>query len=167
MKLILLFLIATLSINATQLHDAVYEGNSDKVKKYLAVTHKVDEPNQAGLSALHVAIKLGDIPMAIFLLSQGADINFQDFKGNTPLILAIKKKNLELTTFVVMNGADVNLANNEGITPLHQAAFSGNDLVVDFLLKAKADPKVKNNEGATPYDFAVAKKNMNIAQMLK
>jgi len=67
----------------------------------------------------------------------------------------------------VMNGADVNLANNEGISPLHQAAFSGNDLVVDFLLKAKADPKVKNNEGATPYDFAVAKKNMNIAQMLK
>jgi len=155
-----------LSLNAGELHDAVYEGNSEKVKKCLAA-QKVDEPNKAGLSALHVAIKLGDIPMAQFLLSQGADINFQDYQGNTPLILAIKKKNLELTTFVVMQGADVNLANNDGITPLHQAAFSGNEHVVDFLLKAKADPNAKNNDGATPYDFAVAKKYLTIAQMIK
>ncbi len=167
MKQIFLIVIFILSLNAGELHNAVYEGNSEKVKKCLASEHKVDEPNQAGLSALHVAIKLSDIAMADFLLSRGADINFQDFQGNTPLILAIKKKNLELTTFVVIRGADVNLANNDGITPLHQAAFSGNEHVVDFLLKAKADPNVKNNDGATPYDFAVAKKYINIAQMIK
>jgi len=165
-KYFFLIFMFMLSLKAGDLHDAVYEGNSEKVKKCLAA-HKVDEPNQAGLSALHVAIKLSDLKMAHFLLSRGADINFQDFQGNTPLILAIKKKNLELTTFVVMRGADVNLANNDGITPLHQAAFSGNEHVVDFLLKAKADPNVKNNEGATPYDFAVVKKYSIIAKMIK
>ncbi|MDO9304119.1 MAG: ankyrin repeat domain-containing protein, partial [Sulfuricurvum sp.] len=56
---------------------------------------------------------------------------------------------------------------NDRITPLHQAAFSGNEHVVDFLLKAKADPHLKNNDGATPYDFAIAKKNLLIAQMIK
>jgi len=66
-----------------------------------------------------------------------------------------------------MRHADVNLANNDGITPLHQAAFSSNEKVVDFLLKAKADPSLKNNDGATAYDFAIAKKNFQIAQLIK
>ncbi|MDD5051514.1 MAG: ankyrin repeat domain-containing protein [Sulfuricurvum sp.] len=148
------------------LHDAVYDGNIEKIQNYLQ-NHNVDEQNEAGLTALHVAIKLGDLKIFQLLLDKGADINAQDFNGNTPLILAVKKKNIELVTFVILHGADVNLANNDGITPLHQAAFSGNEDVTDFLLKAKANPYLKNNDGATPYDFAIAKKNLVVAQIIK
>lgn len=156
-----------LSLNGGVLHDAAFESDREAMERHIREGHKVDEPNAAGLSALHVSIKLSDTQMASYLLECGADINFQDNNGNTPLILAVKKKDLDLVTFVVMRGADVNLANNEGITPLHQAAFSGNEKIVDFLLKAKADPHLKNNDGATAYDFAVAKEFLQIAQLIK
>lgn len=165
--LLLMMGLFVFALHAGVLHDAAFEGNMEAMKRHLASGHPVDEPNGAGLSALHVAIKLTDTRMAAYLLECGADINHQDNNGNTPLILAVKKKDLDLVTFVVMRGADVNLANNEGITPLHQAAFSGNEKIVDFLLKAKADPHLKNNDGATPYDFAVAKEFFQIAQLIK
>lgn len=155
------------AVFAGVLHEGTYEGNISKVENHLRAHHNVDEQNDAGLTALHVAIKMGDLKISQLLLDNGADINAQDFQGNTPLILAVKKKNIELVTFVILHGADVNLANNDGITPLHQAAFSGNEEVVDFLLKAKADTHLRNNDGATPYDFAIAKKNFLVAQMIK
>src|SRR3989338_2716587 len=167
MRLALITIFLSTLLYGGVLHDCAYEGNSEKIKAHLKLHKNVDEQNKAGLTALHVAIKMGDLKISQLLLDYGADINAQDFQGNTPLILAIKKKDLELVTFVVMRKADVNLANNDGITPLHQAAFSGNEKVVDFLLKAKADPNVKNNDGATPYDFAMAKKNVASAQLIK
>lgn len=167
MRLVLATVLFSTFLYGGVLHDCAFEGNSEKIKAHLKLHKNVDEQNGAGLSALHVAIKMGDLKISQLLLDHGADINAQDFQGNTPLILAIKKKDLELVTFVVMRNADVNLANNDGITPLHQAAFSGNEKVVDFLLKAHADPTVKNNDGATAYDFAMAKKNFAIAQLIK
>jgi uncharacterized protein len=149
------------------LHDHAFNADLPKLQEHLRLHKGVDEPNAAGLSALHVAIKMGDLKIAEILVKNGADIDFQDNNGNTPLILAVKKKDLELVTFVVLKGADVNLANNDGVTPLHQAAFSGNEKVVDFLLKAKADPHLKNNDGASAYDFAIAKGYLNIAQLIK
>ncbi len=80
-----------LALQAGVLHDAAFEGNLDAMKRHLASGHPVDEPNGAGLSALHVAIKLSDTKMATYLLECGADINHQDHNGNTPLILAVKK----------------------------------------------------------------------------
>ncbi len=166
-KLLSSVLLSGICLYGGVLHDSAYEGDILKLQEHLRLHKGVDEPNQAGLSALHVAIKMGDLKIAKILLENGADINFQDNNGNTPLILAIKKKDLELVSFVVLQGADVNLANNEGITPLHQGAFSGNEKVVDFLLKAKADPHLKNNDGMSAYDFAIAKKNFAIAQLIK
>ena len=160
-------LMIALSLEGGVLHDCAFEGDIPKLREHLRLHKGVDEPNGAGLSALHVAIKMGDLKIAAILLENGADINFQDNNGNTPLILAVKKKDLELVTFVILRGADVNLANNDGITPLHQGAFSGNEKVVDFLLKAKADPHLKNNDGATAYDFAMAKGHIQIAQLIK
>ena len=166
MRRIPLLLLIAIALYGGILHDAAYEGDGAKIKAQLA-THSVDEQNAAGLTALHVAIKMGDLKVAQLLLDNGADINAQDFNGYTPLILAVKMRNLELVTFVVTHGADVNLANKDGVTPLHQAAFSGNEAVVDFLLKAKADPHLKNNDGASAYDFAIAKKNFQIAQLIR
>ena len=167
MRLVIALCVVTSVLFSGVLHDGAFEGDIGKIKNHLRLHKNVDEQNKAGLSALHVAIKMGDLKIAQLLLDHGADINAQDFRGNTPLILAIKKKNLELVTFVVMRKADVNLANNDGITPLHQAAFIENEKIVDFLLKAHADPNLKNNDGATPYDFAIAKKSFAIAQLIK
>ncbi len=52
------------------------------------------------------------------LLRWGANVNKQDFRGNTPLHYAIKTENLEALKLLLQAGANVNIQNNKGDTPL-------------------------------------------------
>ena len=68
---------------------------------------------------------------------------------------------------VARYGADVTLADATGSTALHYAARAGNLAVVQFLIGAGADVHAENIMGQTPLYWALEKKRVRIANILR
>ena len=73
------------------------------------------------------------------LIGEGADVNFKNESGRTPLIAAVMTNNPELVEFLLKHGADVNGMNSNGNTALFVAISEGKERVIPTLLSANAD----------------------------
>jgi hypothetical protein len=69
----------------------------------------------------------------------GADINFPDKTGQTPLCLAASMGQLSVVRVLLKLGADIEQKSNEGVTPLMVASGSKHQEIVKWLIKAGAD----------------------------
>ena len=94
----------------------------------------------SGETALHIAVKRGDIPYVNFFLAKGADANAKDARGNTPLILAVNAGATELIPIITRARGNPNLGNTSGETPLIRAVQRRDLAMVRALLAAGAEP---------------------------
>ncbi|XP_059470956.1 ankyrin-3-like isoform X1 [Neocloeon triangulifer] len=107
------------------LHMACFRGNLDNVKYLLGLNgFSVEKKGQHGRSALHFAAVKGQVKVAEFLLSRGADVNACDDESKTPLILAAFLSSTEMCRFLVENGADLSAVNKYGDDAFHGACFA-------------------------------------------
>ena len=97
-----------------------------------------------------------DTAAAKMLIDNGADVNAQDFKGNTPLHNSAANKNRNLAILLLNAKADVNAVNKEGKTPLFNAAGRQDASMVELLLKNGADKAIADKKGKTAKDYAAA-----------
>ncbi len=74
-----------------------------------------------GYSAIHWASQNGNVKMMFVLLRYGADVNFKDHGGDTPLHMAAMLDHAECVNFLLKNGANPNTKNGAGLTPLDSA----------------------------------------------
>ena len=72
-------------------------------------------------TALHMAARRGNVPVAEALLDCGADIETRDKLGDTPLHRAVKCGKTEMVAFLLSRGADVHAEGKGGLTPLQFA----------------------------------------------
>jgi uncharacterized protein len=150
------------------LHQAVYDNDLTVIEKSIKEDSTlVDQQSNAGITPLHIAVKLRRMDIVKMLLAKGADIDVQDNNGLTPLHYAIGQNQEELSKYLITMGADMDIQNSEGITPLHQAAFRGNVALIQFMLDNNANVDTLNNQGATACQLAFAKKNMGAYGLLK
>jgi cytohesin len=70
------------------------------------------------------------------LLANGADINANAPRGETPLLVSLQFDCSDMAQLLIAKGADVNAKDNQGTTPLFSAAL-GNDKGMENLLMAK------------------------------
>ncbi|KAK9277441.1 hypothetical protein L1049_006984 [Liquidambar formosana] len=77
-----------------------------------------------GCSLLHLACETADIGMLELLLQYGANINFSDSRGQTPLHRCILRGRAAFAKVLLTRGADPRAVNGEGKTPLALAAES-------------------------------------------
>lgn len=77
--------------------------------------------NRGGLSALHFAARDGHIASVEALLDVGADIDFTDPDGSTPLILALMNGHWDTAMLLIERGANIHLWDWWGQTPLYMA----------------------------------------------
>jgi hemoglobin len=75
-------------------------------------------------TALHMAARRGNVPVAEALLDCGADREARDKLGETPLHRAVKCGKPEMVAFLLSRGANVHAKGKKGLTPLQVARGS-------------------------------------------
>ena len=82
-------------------------------------TSSTTEP-MGGLTALHYAVRQGNVEAVDALLDRGADINQVSADGTTPLMLATINGRFDLAMHLLERGADATIATAAGGTPLYR-----------------------------------------------
>lgn len=80
---------------------------------------------------------------AFWAREQGADVNFKDYYGKTPIFKQASAWKGDVQLLIDL-GANVDVADNFGVTPLHLASLYGRVDAVKALLGAGADVNVKS-----------------------
>ncbi|KAL4238698.1 hypothetical protein ACF0H5_003405 [Mactra antiquata] len=119
--------------NVGEFMSALKDRDRDKALKLLSGDNfdpnsfYVDE--ETGIACvLFQAIRTNQPDIVEILLQKGADPNFKDEEGDTPLFAALDHELDErIPTLLLDNGADVNIRNNAGNTAFMQAAMRGMD----------------------------------------
>ncbi|KAK4436761.1 ADP-ribosylation factor GTPase-activating protein AGD3 [Sesamum alatum] len=92
-----------------------------------------------GSSLLHLACQTADIGMVELLLQHGANVNFCDSRGHTPLHHSIMRGRTGIAKLLVTRGANPEAADNEGRTPFQLLAESAIDDVELLALMKNAN----------------------------
>jgi hypothetical protein len=95
--------------------------------------------------ALNSAIMSGQVENVRALIGQGANVNWRDANGFTPLIIAARyTDNVDIVKVLIEKGADVNADDKSGQTAVMQAAWYGHADVVRVLAEKGADLNMKD-----------------------
>lgn len=102
--------------------------------------HKIDidATDLRGDTALHVAVRRGNMNLVLNLLASGASVDVWNEKKHTPLHVAALTGNKDAVLTLRKYGADIDAQNGWG-TPLYTAAQMGKKDMVLFLLKQGAN----------------------------
>lgn len=115
------------------------------VKKFLAQGAKIND-SSVGVSSLFIAAGYQKNPEIIkLLIKEGADVNFANENGQTPLLFVAENNfNPQIAKYLVEAGADVNHKNKAGTGILLSAAMYKNTEVFKVLQEAGA--KIEKKE---------------------
>lgn len=101
------------------------------------------------------ALKTGVTERVKYFLDAGADVDFADEGGCTPLFWAAKTGKAEICKMLIKVGADVNAMNGSGWRPLSIAAVNGHLEICKLLIDAGADMDARDGNGCTPLHAAL------------
>lgn len=120
-----------------RLIEATLAGNTDDVRELL---QQGTDPNMVynTNTALTYAARDGFTEIAGLLIDHGADVNWIDGEGVTPLILASFKNHIELVQLLLAHGADTTVKDQWNRTALDYARRRGTADPIVQLLKEKS-----------------------------
>lgn len=113
---------------------------------------------------LITAIGNNNNQLAMRLLNQGANVNYQIERKDTPLFIAVRRNNLDMVKELLNRGANPNIQNDIGDTPLLEAIDNSNFEIVKELVDHGAD--LRSHIGETPLIAAVFHNEDEIVEFL-
>ncbi|KAG7168944.1 Tyrosine-protein kinase HTK16-like [Homarus americanus] len=143
--------------SSSLLHRSTSQGNINIVLELLKCGYKkIDEKNNNGQTALHIASMKGYEEIAKMLLTSMAYVEVRDEEGVTPLHLASRYNRPGIVRLLVEKSkADIqSRATNTDAVPLHEAAEHGNTECVKTLLSLGAPSCPRNSRMEIPLDLA-------------
>ncbi|CAB0027882.1 unnamed protein product [Trichogramma brassicae] len=164
----------------THFHVACELGFDDLVQEFLELGQDPNCPTSESVNPpLHLALARYEFKVAELLLKSGADPNFANAEGLTPLHVICKRKWEEDQLEMLFEICDeknqlvrVDAQDKLGNTPLHLALRNSLEETATFLVRMGADPNLTNAEGFTPlhiickssnnYSYEVVKKFLKI-----
>uniref|UniRef100_A0A8C5G1X8 E3 ubiquitin-protein ligase HACE1 n=1 Tax=Gouania willdenowi TaxID=441366 RepID=A0A8C5G1X8_GOUWI len=105
-------------------------------------------------SLLHIAANCGSVECLVLLLKRGANPNYQDISGCTPLHLAARNGQKKCMGRLLEFSADVNICNNEGLTAIHWLAVNGRTELLHDLVQHVSNVDVEDAMGQTALHVA-------------
>jgi 26S proteasome non-ATPase regulatory subunit 10 len=127
---------------------------------------EIDEQDNAGWSALHVASSKGDLEMVRQLIENGADVNLKTNNGVTPVHLAVSHDDADVVKYLIDHNGSVRTKDNLDRTALQRAAAAGFEDIVSVLIAAKAPVSATDSYGWTALHHACAEGHAEIAVQL-
>ena len=128
----------------------------------------VNDRSREGLTALHYAVRSGELPVIRYLLEHGADVEARDRGGLTPLLHLARTRaaldHVAVLELLVGYGADLDARTEAGETLLFFYARRGDAPAVRWLLAHGADPRIRNDRGASA--GALAERHPAVARLL-
>ncbi|EGU86554.1 hypothetical protein FOXB_02883 [Fusarium oxysporum f. sp. conglutinans Fo5176] len=136
-------------VTMTKIHEAILQraGLQEALQKQPWAINTIDD---TGDSPLYLATEKNQFRSMRVLISAGADVNQQSYKGWTPLMVVVWQQNVESVKLLLKSKSNVNLCNEEGSTALHWASMKANPELISLLLAAGASVKHRNIYGETP-----------------
>lgn len=175
-----------LKINTAELYDIQQSLNYSLLNEYpdeliIGLIELNTELNYGNESPLFYAIK--NTKYLNLLLKKGADINYQNSFGKTPIFYAIQGNDIDMVEFLISKGANINhkykskadyseeekgsidyyCINKKGRTTLMHAAQHASLEMVKLLANKGVDSKATDDNGDTASDYA---KNANRIDIL-
>ncbi|RXN05753.1 transient receptor potential cation channel subfamily A member 1-like protein [Labeo rohita] len=148
---------------STALHFACSQGAIEVVKVMLSTYHKVCDliniTDGANQTPLHKAAIFDHYELSEYLISQGADIDFVDCKGHSPLLLATSCGAWRTVNLLLSHGADLKKKDKSGCNFLHLAILQPRGLknLPTEVLQHESVRELLNDEdieGCTPLHYA-------------
>jgi len=134
-------------------NQAIVDGNIRLMGWFLERGLDINAYVQGASNPLLLAVENGNDAMALYLITQGADVGFKRYRdGLSALHLSTVDWQTELATILLEQGADPNIQNDGGYTPLHRAVSNCDVQTTLTLLEHGADPGLANDKGETPRD---------------
>jgi ankyrin repeat protein len=137
-RLLVLPLVAVVGVNTAgaveppAVVEAVKTGDSGAIRRAIARAD-VNLPEADGTTALHWAVKRGDLEAVDLLLKAGARVDATTRYGVAPLYLAARRGDPVIIERLINGGANPNWTMPDGETALMTAAVSGNPEAVKVL----------------------------------
>jgi serine/threonine protein kinase len=124
------------------------------------------DPNTEG--AIHQAAVVGASGIIRALMNRGADVNKQDYAGQTALHYAAMNGRKDETEFLLNEYPQVNVhaEDSTGQTPLHCAAANGSVAIIKELLGGGAKIGATDFDGLTPLHHAARRGNLDAVKLL-
>jgi ankyrin repeat protein len=118
----------------------------------------VNATDREGRTPLIEAASRGDVPVIVYLLKSGADINQGMQAGFNPLLEAIFKKHLEVAGVLLRSGANPHVSTEESGNAITLAIDTGDINFIEELLKLGVNPNVPDKTGRLLYPIDIARK---------
>lgn len=152
----------------TSLHAAVIKSDVEAVAQLLAQGADINARDGLKNTALHLAIKRGDVGILQLLCNNSKiDVNVKNDMGRTGLEIAVRKDDLTMTNIMIEAGADLNIINKSGKTALHAAVKNNNTEMIECLLKNGANVNARDHLKETALHCAVKNnKNFKVCELL-
>ncbi len=113
-------------------------------------------------------VQMNFLPQIEELLAQGANVNAQDYDGNTALTHAVNSCHVEATELLLRRGADPNLGGS--YKPLHYLSAQPTENpcypVLELLLAFGADVNLPDVHGSTPLHNAASGPHTKLVDIL-
>jgi ankyrin len=151
---------------AVDFYAATAMGKTDVVTRELTGDPKLAQARDAGATALHFAVAMGQRQTAELLINAGADVEVEApmLGGMTPLHLASQRGKQEMVALLLDRHASSNSVDTAwGNTPLHDAATGP---IAELLIHYGAESMTVDRTGLTPLHMAVMRGHADVVKVL-
>jgi len=124
----------------------------------------VNQVNDKKESPLIVATKMGDNNITKYIITRGANLDYQDELGNTALHYALESGNKYIIDALAYYKANIHIKNREGKSPIEIAKVSENDEIVGLLTNPVPLYKLNDNSKEDDDD---SKEKRKVKSLLK
>ncbi|KAL1140770.1 hypothetical protein AAG570_000700 [Ranatra chinensis] len=126
----------------------------------------VDDRDENGATALHLAASKGKLNFLRELLSHGADVNSEDNDNWTALLCAAKEGHTEVCIELLERDANIEHRDMGGWTALMWASYRGHTVTVLMLVERGADVNAHGNYHISSLLWAAGRGHAEIAKIL-